>query len=178
MGAPPQRVACCWRSSISPIFEPGSTNVHQQLTQVPLEYLASPRVLLVPEPVHLSSHCRSQGINSPLLFDFLASRLRSVMAWGDPPPPWFHLPLPGPICTHCLVLQLTTTMGDGLEASSSQNPPSAPPPLIGNPPPPEIWNPCKPKRQTNQLQVGGYLWACAFKWYNCWPGSFYLSVPA
>lgn len=44
-------------------------------------------------------------------------------------------------------------MGDGLEAGSSQNPPSAPLPLPFNPPPPEIWNPSKPKRQTNQLQV-------------------------
>lgn len=50
-------------------------------------------------------------------------------------------------------LQPTAAMGDGLEAGSSQNPPSALPPLPFNPPPPETWNPSKPKRQTNQLQV-------------------------
>ncbi|XP_028307198.1 bromodomain-containing protein 4-like isoform X2 [Gouania willdenowi] len=43
-------------------------------------------------------------------------------------------------------------MGDGLEPGSSQNPPSAPPPLPFNPPPPENWSASRPKRQTNQLQ--------------------------
>lgn len=57
-------------------------------------------------------------------------------------------------------LQRTSAMGDGLEAGSSQNPPSAPPPLPFNPPPPETWNPNRPKRQTNQLQVQAGL--CLF----------------
>nr|XP_046228147.1 bromodomain-containing protein 4-like isoform X2 [Scatophagus argus] len=66
-------------------------------------------------------------------------------------------------------LQPTTAMGDGLEAGSSQNPPSAPPPLPFNPPPPETWNPSKPKRQTNQLQyllkeVLKPLWKHHFAW--------------
>ncbi|XP_034739967.1 bromodomain-containing protein 4-like isoform X3 [Etheostoma cragini] len=60
-------------------------------------------------------------------------------------------------------------MGDGLEAGSSQNPPSAPPPLAFNPPPPEAWNPSRPKRQTNQLQyllkdVLKTLWKHHFAW--------------
>ncbi|KAM7009261.1 LOW QUALITY PROTEIN: bromodomain-containing protein 4-like [Tautogolabrus adspersus] len=60
-------------------------------------------------------------------------------------------------------------MGDGLEAGSSHNPPSAPPPLSFNPPPPEIWNPSRPKRQTNQLQfllkeVLKTLWKHNFAW--------------
>ncbi|XP_076584478.1 bromodomain-containing protein 4-like isoform X2 [Chaetodon auriga] len=60
-------------------------------------------------------------------------------------------------------------MGDGLEAGSSQNPPSAPQPLLFNPPPPEVWNPTKPKRQTNQLQyllkeVLKSLWKHNFAW--------------
>ncbi|XP_067354006.1 bromodomain-containing protein 4-like isoform X3 [Channa argus] len=60
-------------------------------------------------------------------------------------------------------------MGDGLEAGSSQNPPSAPPPLPFNPPPPETWNPSRPKRQTNQLQyllkvVLKTLWKHQFAW--------------
>ncbi|XP_040001745.1 bromodomain-containing protein 4-like [Xiphias gladius] len=60
-------------------------------------------------------------------------------------------------------------MGDGLEAGSSQNPPSAPPPLPFNPPPPETWNPSRPKRQTNQLQyllkvVLNTLWKHHFAW--------------
>ncbi|XP_068177120.1 bromodomain-containing protein 4-like isoform X2 [Antennarius striatus] len=60
-------------------------------------------------------------------------------------------------------------MGDGLEAGSSQNPPSAPLPLPFNPPPPETWNPSKPKRQTNQLQyllkeVLKPLWKHQFAW--------------
>lgn len=59
-------------------------------------------------------------------------------------------------------LQPTITMGDGLEAGSSQNPPSAPPPLPFNPPPPETWNASKPKRQTNQLQVQKLISACVF----------------
>ncbi|XP_029356626.1 bromodomain-containing protein 4-like [Echeneis naucrates] len=59
-------------------------------------------------------------------------------------------------------------MGDGLEAGSSQNPPSAPPPPF-NPPPPEILNPSRPKRQTNQLQyllkvVLKALWKHQFSW--------------
>lgn len=62
--------------------------------------------------------------------------------------------------------QPTITMGDGLEAGSSQNPPSAPPPLSFNPPPPETWNPSKPKRQTNQLQVRRFLLVCTYI-YNC-----------
>ncbi|KAM6941308.1 bromodomain-containing protein 4-like isoform 1-T2 [Lycodopsis pacificus] len=51
-------------------------------------------------------------------------------------------------------LQPSSVMGDGLEASSSSQKllPSAPPPLAFNVPPPEIWNPSRPKRQTNQLQ--------------------------
>lgn len=57
-------------------------------------------------------------------------------------------------------LQPTSAMGDGLEAGSSQNPPSAPPPLPFNPPPPETWNPSRPKRQTNQLQVQTFLFVC------------------
>lgn len=65
-------------------------------------------------------------------------------------------------------LQPTITMGDGLEAGSSQNPPSAPPPLSFNPPPPETWNPSKPKRQTNQLQVQRFLLVCLYIYiYNC-----------
>ncbi|KAM4604470.1 bromodomain-containing protein 4-like isoform 2-T3 [Polymixia lowei] len=60
-------------------------------------------------------------------------------------------------------------MGDGLEAGSSQAPPSAPPPLPFNPPPPETWNPSRPKRQTNQLQyllkvVLKTLWKHHFAW--------------
>ncbi|KAM4584542.1 bromodomain-containing protein 4-like isoform 1-T1 [Odontesthes bonariensis] len=60
-------------------------------------------------------------------------------------------------------------MGDGVEAGSSQNPPSAPPPLPFNPPPPETWNPSRPKRQTNQLQyllkvVLKTLWKHQFAW--------------
>ncbi|KAM7394609.1 hypothetical protein PAMP_021400 [Pampus punctatissimus] len=60
-------------------------------------------------------------------------------------------------------------MGDGLEAGSSQNPPSAPPPLPFNPPAPETWNPSRPKRQTNQLQyllkvVLKALWKHHFAW--------------
>ncbi|KAM4751302.1 bromodomain-containing protein 4-like isoform 1-T2 [Anableps anableps] len=60
-------------------------------------------------------------------------------------------------------------MGDGLEAGSSQNPPSATPPLPFNPPPPETWNPSRPKRQTNQLQyllkvVLKTLWKHQFAW--------------
>ncbi|KAM3864552.1 bromodomain-containing protein 4-like [Diretmus argenteus] len=60
-------------------------------------------------------------------------------------------------------------MGDGLEAGSSQAPPSAPPPLPFNPAPPEIWNPSRPKRQTNQLQyllkvVLKTLWKHQFAW--------------
>ncbi|XP_049901610.1 bromodomain-containing protein 4-like isoform X4 [Epinephelus moara] len=60
-------------------------------------------------------------------------------------------------------------MGDGLEAGSSQNPPSAPPTLSFNPPPPETWNPSRPKRQTNQLQfllkeVLKTLWKHHFAW--------------
>lgn len=58
-------------------------------------------------------------------------------------------------------LQPTTAMGDGLEAGSSQNPPSAPPSLRFNPPPPETWNSSRPKRQTNQLQVGTFLFVRA-----------------
>ncbi|KAE8300489.1 Bromodomain-containing protein 4 [Larimichthys crocea] len=63
----------------------------------------------------------------------------------------------------------TIAMGDGLEAGSSQNPPSAPPPLPFNPPPPETWNPSKPKRQTNQLQyllkeVLKSVWKHHFAW--------------
>lgn len=81
-----QCVDWCWKSCISSPFQPGSTNEQEQLTWAPLVYLACPLVLFVPEPVHLSSHCRSQGINSPLWFDFLASRVRSVMAWGGSPP--------------------------------------------------------------------------------------------
>lgn len=50
-------------------------------------------------------------------------------------------------------LQLKAAMGDGLQAGSSQNPPSAPPPIPFNPPPPETWNLTRAKRQTNQLQV-------------------------
>uniref|UniRef100_A0A8C9WU79 Bromodomain containing 4 n=2 Tax=Sander lucioperca TaxID=283035 RepID=A0A8C9WU79_SANLU len=66
-------------------------------------------------------------------------------------------------------LQPTSAMGDGLEAGSSQNPPSAPPPLAFNPPPPEAWNPSRPKRQTNQLQyllkdVLKTLWKHHFAW--------------
>uniref|UniRef100_A0A3Q1HDW4 Bromodomain containing 4 n=1 Tax=Anabas testudineus TaxID=64144 RepID=A0A3Q1HDW4_ANATE len=66
-------------------------------------------------------------------------------------------------------LQPTSAMGDGLEAGSSQNPPSAPPPLPFNPPPPETWNPSRPKRQTNQLQyllkvVLKTLWKHHFAW--------------
>lgn len=86
MEALPLCVGWCWKSSIPSTFQPGSTNVHKQLTWAPLVYLACPLVLLVPDPVHLSSHCRSQVINSPFLFDFLASRVRSVMAWGGSPP--------------------------------------------------------------------------------------------
>ncbi|TNN25870.1 Bromodomain-containing protein 4 [Liparis tanakae] len=53
-------------------------------------------------------------------------------------------------------------MGDGLEAGSSQPLPSAPPP-------PHIWNPSRPKRQTNQLQfllreVLKTLWKHHFAW--------------
>ncbi|XP_015238721.1 PREDICTED: bromodomain-containing protein 4-like isoform X3 [Cyprinodon variegatus] len=60
-------------------------------------------------------------------------------------------------------------MGDGLEAGSSQNPPSATAPLPFNPPPPETWNPSRPKRQTNQLQyllkvVLKTLWKHQFAW--------------
>ncbi|XP_072240785.1 bromodomain-containing protein 4-like isoform X1 [Leuresthes tenuis] len=60
-------------------------------------------------------------------------------------------------------------MGDGVEAGSSHNPPSAPPPLPFNPPPPETWNPSRPKRQTNQLQyllkvVLKTLWKHQFAW--------------
>ncbi|KAK5898670.1 hypothetical protein CesoFtcFv8_008223 [Champsocephalus esox] len=60
-------------------------------------------------------------------------------------------------------------MGDGLEAGSSLNPPSAPPPLAFNAPVPEIWNPSRPKRQTNQLQfllkeVYKTLWKHHFAW--------------
>ncbi|XP_056135842.1 bromodomain-containing protein 4-like isoform X2 [Lampris incognitus] len=60
-------------------------------------------------------------------------------------------------------------MGDGLEAGSSQAPPSVPPPLPFNPPPPETWNPSRPKRQTNQLQyllkvVLKTLWKHHFAW--------------
>ncbi|KAM4595691.1 bromodomain-containing protein 4-like isoform 1-T2 [Fundulus diaphanus] len=60
-------------------------------------------------------------------------------------------------------------MGDGLQAGSSQNPPSATPPLPFNPPPPETWNPSRPKRQTNQLQyllkvVLKTLWKHQFAW--------------
>ncbi|XP_034043675.1 bromodomain-containing protein 4-like isoform X2 [Thalassophryne amazonica] len=60
-------------------------------------------------------------------------------------------------------------MGDGLDPGSSQNPPSAPPPLPFNPPPPETWNPSRPKRQTNQLQyllkvVLKTLWKHQFAW--------------
>lgn len=66
-------------------------------------------------------------------------------------------------------LQPTTAMGDGLEAGSSQNPPSDPPPLPFNPPAPETWNPSRPKRQTNQLQyllkvVMKTLWKHHFAW--------------
>lgn len=53
-------------------------------------------------------------------------------------------------------LRPTTAMGDGLEAGSSQNTSSATPPLPFNPPPPETWNPSRPKRQTNQLQVASF----------------------
>lgn len=60
-------------------------------------------------------------------------------------------------------LQPTSAMGDGLEAGSSHNPPSAPPPIPFNPPPPETWNPSRPKRQTNQLQVG-----LCFVNHLCW----------
>ncbi|CAJ1053873.1 bromodomain-containing protein 4-like isoform X4 [Xyrichtys novacula] len=60
-------------------------------------------------------------------------------------------------------------MGDGLDAGSSQNPPSAPPPLPFNPPPPETWNSSRPRRQTNQLQflskeVLKTLWKHNFAW--------------
>ncbi|MEQ2206272.1 Bromodomain-containing protein 4, partial [Xenoophorus captivus] len=66
-------------------------------------------------------------------------------------------------------LQPTAVMGDGLEAGSSQNPPSATPHLPFNPPPPETWNPSRPKRQTNQLQyllkvVLKTLWKHQFAW--------------
>uniref|UniRef100_A0A3P9C9D5 Bromo domain-containing protein n=1 Tax=Maylandia zebra TaxID=106582 RepID=A0A3P9C9D5_9CICH len=66
-------------------------------------------------------------------------------------------------------LQPTSAMGDGLEAGSSQNPTSAPPPIPFNPPPPETWNPSRPKRQTNQLQylqkvVLKTLWKHNFAW--------------
>lgn len=80
-------------------------------------------------------------------------------------------------------LQPITTMGDGLEAGSSQNPPSAPPHLSINPPPPETWNPTKPKRQTNQLQVQRslcvWIWALSGVWaWICLIVFFPLSVPA
>lgn len=71
-------------------------------------------------------------------------------------------------------LQRTSAMGDGLEAGSSQNPPSAPPPLPFNPPPPETWNPNRPKRQTNQLQVRrshfvwSYVWTVSGVWTSVW----------
>ncbi|XP_074544031.1 bromodomain-containing protein 4-like isoform X2 [Halichoeres trimaculatus] len=60
-------------------------------------------------------------------------------------------------------------MGDGLDAGSSQNPPSTQPPLPFNPPPPETWNPSRPRRQTNQLQfllkeVLKTLWKHNFAW--------------
>ncbi|XP_040891694.1 bromodomain-containing protein 4-like [Toxotes jaculatrix] len=61
-------------------------------------------------------------------------------------------------------------MGDGLEAGSSQNPPSAPPPLPFNHPTPNIGgNSSRPKRQTNQLQyllkvVLKTLWKHDFAW--------------
>lgn len=60
-------------------------------------------------------------------------------------------------------------MGDGLEAGSSQNLPSAQPHIPFNPPPPETWNPSRPKRQTNQLQylqkvVLKTLWKHNFAW--------------
>lgn len=82
------------------------------------------------------------------------SWVRNVMAWVGSLES--HLPLSGPLDLNCLLslqLQPTTTMGDGLEAGSTQNPPSSPPPLIFNPPPPEILDPARPKRQTNQLQA-------------------------
>uniref|UniRef100_A0A3P8X427 Bromo domain-containing protein n=1 Tax=Cynoglossus semilaevis TaxID=244447 RepID=A0A3P8X427_CYNSE len=66
-------------------------------------------------------------------------------------------------------LQSAWTMGDGLQAGSSQNPPSAPRPLPFNPPAPETWNPSRPKRQTNQLHyllkvVLKTLWKHHFAW--------------
>lgn len=60
-------------------------------------------------------------------------------------------------------LQATTAMGDGLDAGSSQNPPSAPPLLGFNPIPPETWSPSRPKRQTNQLQVEIFEFVCTCK---------------
>ncbi|XP_029949883.1 bromodomain-containing protein 4-like isoform X2 [Salarias fasciatus] len=60
-------------------------------------------------------------------------------------------------------------MGDGLEPGSSQNPPSAAPPLPFNPPAPETTSESRPKRQTNQLQyllkvVMKTLWKHQFAW--------------
>lgn len=74
----------------------------------------------------------------------------------------FHSGSPGPARSSvpqlsAQPLQSAWTMGDGLQAGSSQNPPSAPRPLPFNPPAPETWNPSRPKRQTNQLHVKNRL---------------------
>uniref|UniRef100_A0A8C2YYW4 Bromodomain containing 4 n=2 Tax=Cyclopterus lumpus TaxID=8103 RepID=A0A8C2YYW4_CYCLU len=79
---------------------------------------------------------------------------------GAPPvPPAMSYPLKLPAQS---LQPSSVAMGDGLEAGSSQNLPSAPPP-------PQIWNPSRPKRQTNQLQfllkeVLKTLWKHHFAW--------------
>ncbi|KAI3352525.1 hypothetical protein L3Q82_005472 [Scortum barcoo] len=119
-------------------------------------------------PPHQPRYDRTIGLNHSCRATNIESSEECNGLTGLPPVP----PAPArsnPPKLSAQPLQPTTAMGDGLEAGSSQNPPSAPPPLPFNPPPPETWNPSRPKRQTNQLQflrkeVLTTLWKHHFAW--------------